>query len=63
VNRTASNKESKYQFDLRYSVGLDSSEGPSIFAALPEQLGLTLKAGKAPVDTLVMSGAQRPLPN
>jgi uncharacterized protein (TIGR03435 family) len=63
INRTAVNKEGQYKFDLAYSLGDDLAAGPSIFSALPDQLGLTLKPGKAPLQTLVIDRAQRPEPN
>ena len=63
INRTAIDKEGQYKFDLAYSSGEDFAAGPSIFSALPDQLGLTLKPGKAPVRTLVIDHAQRPEPN
>jgi uncharacterized protein (TIGR03435 family) len=37
--------------------------GPSIFTALQEQLGLKLLSQKAPVDMLVITGAEQPAPN
>jgi len=37
--------------------------GPSIFAALPEQLGLKLKSTKAPVQILVVDHLERPSEN
>jgi len=67
VNRTglnsASTKDAKYQINLEYSSGDDPAGGLSIFSALPDQLGLTLKAGKAPLKTLVIDRAERPQPN
>jgi len=36
------------------------TSGPTIFAALKQQLGLDLKAKKGPVDVIVIDGAQRP---
>jgi uncharacterized protein (TIGR03435 family) len=36
---------------------------PNIFVALEEQLGLKLKSERAPVDVLVIDGAQRPSSN
>jgi uncharacterized protein (TIGR03435 family) len=43
-------------------LGGDSS-GPSIFAALPEQLGLRLLSQKGPVDVLVVERLEEPSRN
>jgi bla regulator protein blaR1 len=40
-----------------------SIDGPSLFTALREQLGLTLKPGKGPVQLLVIDHAEKPAPN
>jgi uncharacterized protein (TIGR03435 family) len=37
--------------------------GPSIFTALPEQLGLVLRSGKGPVDALVIDHVEKPSGN
>jgi uncharacterized protein (TIGR03435 family) len=37
--------------------------GPTLFAALREQLGLTLDATRAPLDVLVIDIAERPTPD
>jgi uncharacterized protein (TIGR03435 family) len=67
VNRTGLNhgpaKDAKYQINLEFSPGDDPAAGPSIFSGLPDQLGLMLKAGKAPLKTLVIDRAERPQPN
>ena len=44
--------------DLEYSA--DSAEGPSLFTAVREQLGLKLEAGRAPVDVIVIDHIDRP---
>jgi uncharacterized protein (TIGR03435 family) len=63
INRTDLSKDARYQIKLEFSSGDDPAAGPSVFSALPDQLGLTLKAGKAPLKTLVIDRAQRPPPN
>jgi uncharacterized protein (TIGR03435 family) len=63
VNRTALSKDKHYQVHLEFSSGDDPAAGPSIFSALPDQLGLTLKADKAPLRILVIDRALRPEPN
>jgi uncharacterized protein (TIGR03435 family) len=63
VNRTALSSGGQYKINLEFSSGDDPAAGPSIFAALPDQLGLTSKPGKAPLKTLVIDRAQRPDPN
>jgi uncharacterized protein (TIGR03435 family) len=39
------------------------SQGPSIFTAMREQLGLQLEPSRAPVDVLVIDSVERPTPN
>ena len=57
-----------YDFELRWTpddTPADSpiANGPSIFAAVQEQLGLKLEPAKAPVEVLVIDSAQRPSEN
>lgn len=59
----------KYDFKLEWSLdagGQDitsDANGPPLFAALQEQLGLRLDAQKAPAETLVIDRVDRPSAN
>jgi uncharacterized protein (TIGR03435 family) len=71
--------EGKYDFAMKYDnrsqalvaalpaegtpAGLSDSSGPSIFAALHDQLGLQLESQKGPVETLIIESAEKPSPN
>jgi bla regulator protein blaR1 len=63
VNQTGLGKDERHKINLEFSSGDDPAAGPSIFSALPDQLGLTLKPGKAPLKTLVIDRARPPEPN
>ena len=58
-----------YDFQLRFApdqVGADAAamtDAPSIFAALEEQLGLSLKTAKRPVDVVIIDSVQKPASN
>lgn len=39
------------------------ADGPSLFTAITEQLGLKLHSRKGPVDTLIVDHAERPSEN
>ena len=59
--------DGEYNFDLRWApdVGDGDSppDGPSIFTAVQEQLGLKLESGKAAVDAIVIDHIERPSEN
>jgi uncharacterized protein (TIGR03435 family) len=40
-----------------------TAEGPSVFTAVQEQLGLRLRAQKTPVEMIVVDHAERPSGN
>lgn len=70
VNQTG--LEGNFNFKLEWSPDADkpvkpgeipADTGPSIYAALQEQLGLRLASRKAPVDVLVIDHAERPTEN
>lgn len=50
----------EFDFKVNYAVDGHSEEGPSIFTALQDQLGLKLRATKGPVEMLVVQNAERP---
>jgi uncharacterized protein (TIGR03435 family) len=55
-----------YAFTLTYDLPrTDGGNGdiPTVFTALPEQLGLRLESSRAPVDTLVIDQLERPSQN
>ena len=71
IDRT--NLAGEFAFELRYGAELPpvvagarvppASDGESLFTAVREQLGLALKAARAPIDVIVIDGAQRPTEN
>jgi uncharacterized protein (TIGR03435 family) len=61
-----------FDFDLEWTSGPVApapganpppDDGPSIFAALQEQLGLRLEPGRAPFDVVVIDAIRRPTPD
>ena len=65
VNQTGVSKDSRYQIKLEYADAEagDPALAASLVAALPDQLGLALKVGKAPLRMLIVDRAERPQPN
>jgi uncharacterized protein (TIGR03435 family) len=69
VDRTS--LDGYYEFTLEYAARPGNAAGvtdpaddrPSIFTALQEQLGLTLRSERAPVDVLVIDRLERPTSN
>jgi len=64
LNRTGLTE--KYDYVLEWTPDTPQSSdrsGPTIFAALHEQLGLQLESVRAAVDTLVIDHVERPFPN
>jgi uncharacterized protein (TIGR03435 family) len=62
----ATGLDERYDFELKFARERDSTtppDGPSIFSALPEQLGLKLEPRKAPVEFLVIDHIERPSAN
>jgi uncharacterized protein (TIGR03435 family) len=67
--------DGNYDVDLRFSPGSGAApspnvdpltsrdDGPSIFTAVQEQLGLKLSPTKAPLDVLVIDHIERPDPD
>jgi uncharacterized protein (TIGR03435 family) len=54
----------RYEFALRYTREVETRDDlPSIFVALPEQLGLRLMPGRAPLRALIVDRIERPTGN
>ncbi len=52
-----------FDFKLTFAPGLADSDGPSIFTAVEEQLGLKLEPQRGPVEVLVIDTVERPSAN
>jgi uncharacterized protein (TIGR03435 family) len=53
----------EFDFKLRYAIDDNPDTGPTIFAAIQEQLGLKLEAARGPVEILVIEKAEKPSGN
>lgn len=58
----------KFDFELRWSPDAPdgsaaTADGPTVFTAVQEQLGLKLESAKGPVEVLVVDHIERPSPN
>ena len=60
VDRTGLTGE--YDFNLEWAPD-DNAEGPSLFTALQEQVGLKLESAKGPVELLIIDRASKPTEN
>ena len=58
----ATGLEGLYEITLEWSPD-QQGDGPSLFTALQEQLGLRLESGRGPVEVLVIDSAERPMEN
>jgi len=63
LNRT--NLSGPFKIALTWASDEDptASNGPSLFTAVQEQLGLRLQSGKAPVPVLIIDRAEKPSEN
>ena len=67
INRTGLAGE--FQFELSWLQEMQAAapaaanDGPSLFTALQEQLGLKLESSRGPVELLVSESVERPTPN
>ena len=53
----------RFDVDLRFAPDVEAETNPNtpgLFTAIQEQLGLKLKATKAPVDVYIVQSATRP---
>ncbi|HVW11281.1 MAG TPA: M56 family metallopeptidase [Bryobacteraceae bacterium] len=63
VNETGLPKDNFYFFNLTFSRDNNPDAGPSVFSALPDQLGLQITTTRGPVETLILDHVERPTPN
>jgi uncharacterized protein (TIGR03435 family) len=61
IDRT--NITGEYDLKIAYAVEGHAEEGPSIFTAVQEQIGLKLQPTKGAAESLVIESAERPMEN
>ena len=52
-----------YDFEMEWASNADDTNGPSIFTAVQDRLGLKLEKSTAPFDTVVIDHAEKPSAN
>ena len=63
IDRTGHEGMIDVKLDFTRRVSAEADAPPSIFAALPDQLGLRLQPDRAPVDVLIIDHVERPSEN
>jgi uncharacterized protein (TIGR03435 family) len=66
VGRTVVDKtelKGNFDFDMTFAPDLGDSDGPSIFTALEEQMGLKLDPRRGPVEVIVIDNVEHPSAN
>jgi uncharacterized protein (TIGR03435 family) len=59
LNRT--DVEGSFHVRLRWSLNASLGDGPSLYTAIQEQLGLSLRPQKVPVEVIVVDHAEKPI--
>lgn len=55
--------EGHYEFELKYGTEAAGSDGPSVFTAMREQLGLRLESRKLPIEVITVEHVEEPSGN
>jgi|GEM_PF-5269133 len=63
-DQTGISAAQQFRLELHYAAGTaDQSSAPSIFSALPDQMGLKLRAARVPIEVTVIESARKPTAN